>query len=172
MHNLTTVLCFNVLWKKRFQLFMVTWSSLSMFRTFNDLSVLLNIFSLFVSRVSRAFLLCMFGIMVVVLEWIFHVTLVYSVVLDDCQLSFILPSCFSVELDVKFCDLPKYLRLHERANKHTPGWLLFIRFGLYSHRMFCTFLLYVKVMLLFSFLNLFLVFYPILGTHPTFLELF
>ena len=61
-----------------------------------------------------------------------------------------------------------YLSLHEQSNWRTPRWLLDSSFGLFWHRMLCKFFPDVKVMSLFTFLNSFLIFGPILGIHGIF----
>ena len=98
--------------------------------------------------------------------------LVCSVALDDSQLPFMLSFwCSMQRVNTFYFDLPIYVSLHEQYNWYTPGWLLGNSFVLFWHRMLYKVLPDTKVMSLFTFLNYFLLFGPILGTHRIFFEL-
>ena len=75
-------------------------------------------------------------------------------------------------VNIFFFDFPIYLLLYEQSNWYISGWLLGSSFGLFWHTMLCKFLADVKVMSLslFTFLNSFLIFDPMLGTHGIFFE--
>ena len=111
--------------------------------------------------------------MEIVLGWIqlncpWH-SLVCSVAPDDSQLAFMLSCWYSTQrVNTFFFDSPIYLPLHEQSDWYTPGWLLGSSFDLFRYRMLCEFLPDVKVMSLFTFLNSFQIFGPILGFHRIF----
>ena len=139
-----------------------------MFSTLNVLSAWFNVFSLLISRASRAFLLYMFYIIAIIVGWIQlncpWRSMVYSVTPDDSHLCFMLSCwCSMQRVNTFFFDSPIYLPLHEQFNWYTPGWLLGSILGLFWHKMLCKFLRDVKVMSLFTFLNYFLIFGLILA---------
>ena len=101
-------------------------------------------------------------------SWIDHGTL-WCVQWRQMTLSYLLSCWCSMQRANTFLfDWPIYLPLYDQSNWYTAGWLLGSSFSLFWHRMLCKFLPDVKVMSLFTFLNSFLIFGPILGIHGIF----
>ena len=150
--------------------------TMSLFSTLNDLSVSFNVFSLFTSKASRTFFytcLTLWRLFSSESSWIVHGTL-WCVQWCRMTPSYLLCCLVDVQFNVSipfFFDSPIYLPLHEQSKWYTPRWLLCSSFGLFRHRMLCKFLPDVKVLSLFTVLNSFLIFGPILGTHKFFFVL-
>ena len=120
-------------------------SPLPLFSTLNVLSVLFNVFDLFISRISRTFFIYMFNITAIVFGWIqlncpWHY-LVCLVAPYDSILPLMLSCwCSMQRVNTFFFDWPMYLPLLEQSNWCTPGWILGASYGLFWHRMLCKFL--------------------------------
>ena len=141
----------NLTWKLQFTGFLFSgrvvpsYCHHCLFSTLNFLSVLCNVFNLFISRTSGTFFIYMFDIPTIVLGWIqlncsWHY-LVCLVATDDSKLPFVLSCWYSMQrVNTFFFDWPIYQPLLEQSNWCTPGWLLGSSYGLFWHRMFCKFL--------------------------------
>ena len=101
-------------------------------------------------------------------SWIVHGTL-WCVQWCRVSFSYFLFCLFDVQYNVSilFSLIPWYIY---HCMKDPTGIFQDDYFDLFWYRMLCKFLSDMKVMSLFTFLNYFLIFGPILGTHATFFK--